>query len=103
MKFRNGTENEIPILVKSGHNEINLIVKPGDEIDIPEEVGKRIGLAEINSLKVLKSSIGQTPIETKQIDYSAMEKEIDAIKGIGPKVFQEIKKIIDKYFGEKNG
>ena len=73
-------------------------IKPGQEVDLPEKEGLELGLTPI---KALEGKIGghkvETKIEDKKESLEAVKgnsddfyRELEAIKGIGPKTAKEI-------------
>ncbi len=83
------------------------LLKTGETIELPEDVGLRYGLKKMKTteesnqklLKVTEGKIGETKVETKQIeDFSKIkvpefEKELTKIKGIGAKTAWDITKV----------
>lgn len=87
VKFRLGTHQK-------GYRWV--ILQGGEKMDLPREIGNRLGLEEMSESdlpKVTKSKIGQTKVETKQFDYTPDDlffKELQEIKGIGKKTAEDI-------------
>ncbi len=93
MKFvNNGPRRRIHIGPSEKRRRIGL--NPGQEIDLPEEVGRMFNLD-----RVTEGKIGKTKVETKQFeDFSKIkvpefEKELMNIKGIGAKIAWDISKV----------
>jgi DNA polymerase/3'-5' exonuclease PolX len=70
--------------------------RTGEIKDLPEEIGKAYKLEEI---KITEGNIGQTKVETKQIEKEMVEdytpdnlffNELTKIQGIGPKTAKDI-------------
>lgn len=66
----------------------------GQSIDLPADMGRRLGLDEVT-----EGMIGETKVETKQFeDFSKIkvpefEKELTEVKGIGAKIAWDITKV----------
>ncbi|KKM82735.1 hypothetical protein LCGC14_1316480 [marine sediment metagenome] len=92
MRFvNNGPHRRIPIGPSEKRRRVGL--NPGQEIDLPEDVGMNLGLD-----RVTEGKIGKTKVETKQ--FEKLEKnytpddlfydELRKIKVIGPKTAEDI-------------
>ena len=101
MKFINRNKKSVEVRVGKRFNFSWINVKPGEEIDLPEDKGKRYGFEVSNGKlpEVTEGKIGETKVETKQIeDFSKIkvpefEKELTKIKGIGAKTAWDITKV----------
>ena len=73
------------------------LLKTGETIELPEDIGLRYGLKK---MKATEGQIGQTKVETKQIDHSknqndeeSYSKKLNDINGIGKKTAKDIIKV----------
>ena len=89
MKFVNrGDSVQVRIEEPNGYQWI--LLKKGEEIDIPEQQGINYGFDRIEAVK---GKIGAIEVETKQIEYTSdglFLKELTKIKGIGKKTAEDI-------------
>jgi len=90
MKFKNTGK---AVKVRTGTSPyIWKTLYPGQEIELPEEVGKAYGLEPL--VVAVKSKIGKKEVETKKVLKKNKEKdffeELKKIKGIGTKTAKDI-------------
>jgi 5'-3' exonuclease len=100
MLFKNLGE-KIKIRIGESHNASWISVKHGQEIDIPENIGKLYGFEPV---KAFESSIAKTKVETKVIEKKEPKtsqtkdskwflEELKSIRGIGKKRAKDIVKV----------
>jgi len=66
------------------------LLKKGETINLSKEVGLRYGLKK---MKTTEGQIGQTKVETKQLESPNFQKELESINGIGKKTAKDITKV----------
>jgi len=90
MKFINSGEKSIEVRIGKRFNFSWINIRPGEEIDLPEEKGKRYGLEGYKKLQnVTEGKIGNKKVETKQFEKN-FKIELEDIKGIGKKTAKDI-------------
>jgi hypothetical protein len=104
MKAKNNTGQEV-LVRTDGIDGLYIwkVIVPGGIIDIPEQYAKNLGfdlddVTEEIEVKPLDSSIGNVKVETK-VNIKDLERDIDKIKGIGPKRLKQISEKLEENLG----
>ncbi len=106
MKFINNGEAK-QVRIKEGTNRFRWeLVKTGDIINLSRDIGFNYGFKEAkeeveenDDIKATEGNIGDTKVETKQIDHSEKQNEksysekLSEINGIGKKTAEDIIKV----------
>lgn len=109
MKFLN-KGRDVQVRKNDGPGKFKwIILRTGEEIDLPKDVGKSYGFEEVTEShqqipETTEGKIGEKKVETKQIEKPIIKKqvvkkkadykkEIQNIKGIGKKTADDILKI----------
>ena len=86
----NGETTKIRLQEASGY--IWKTVRHGDQIDIPEIIGRTHGFEQVDTEmpKTTKGKIGKKTVETKQLETGNFEEKLTKIKGLGKKTAKDI-------------
>jgi len=77
--------------LKEGSTYRWITIKTGQEIELPEEYGRNLGLKILERPKAVKSKVGRKVVETKiKIKKKDYKEKLEKIKGIGEKTAKDI-------------